>query len=345
MFKNLVVGLLFAIVVASCSDKEVPEIPALERGVIVVNQGNFGSGTGTLTFKERGSQKVTQDIFSMANEGAFLGNIAQSMIEHDGKNYISINNGGKVVVMNSDDYTLITSIEGIDQGRYFASNGDKLYLSAWGDTGSNGGVYEINATTNTVADFIDTGNGPEGLVFADDLLYVAKGGGFGLDSLVLIVDPSDNSIIKSVVVGDNPQSIVKDNDDNIYVICSGYSDWMDPSQNTSGKLVKITDQEIAWSIDLPNGSKNLVIDTDNEFLYYSTFADVFKQDLNATALQTKSIKSISTFALGFDKEENTLYISDAKGFMGQGKAYIFSSNDVEIDSFDTGIGPGYFHFQ
>ncbi|MCF6269389.1 MAG: hypothetical protein L3J41_06755 [Melioribacteraceae bacterium] len=333
------------IAATSCSDEVIPETPKYERGVLVVNQGNFGSGTGTLTHKENGSENVTQNIFTGANNGAFLGNIAQSMIEHDGKNYISINNGGKVVVTNNVDFTLLDTIGGIDQSRYFASNGDKLYLSAWGDTGSNGGVYEINTASNSVANFLDIGSGPEGLIFANEMLYIANGGGFGTDSLVLILDPSDNSIVKSLVVGDKPQLMVKDNDDNVYVICNGKSDWMDPSQNTSGKLVKITNQEIAWTIDIPNGSKNLTIDAENEFLYFVTEGKVVKQDMNSMILQTKAIKEIDAYALGFDHDEKILYLSDAKGFMGQGQAYMYSTNDVEIDSFATGIGPGYFHFQ
>ncbi len=346
MNKNLIWRLLFlTIVLTACGDDETSENPEFGRGVVVVNQGMFLSGTGTLTFKERGSMEVIQNSYSSANDGAVLGNVAQSMIEMDGKNYISINNGGKVVITNSQDFTLIDTIGGISQGRYFASNDEKLYLSSWGDTGSNGGIYELDPSTNSIADFIDTGNGPEGLIFANDLLYAAKGGGFSLDSLVLIIDPSDNSIVKSLVVGDNPQLIVKDNDNNVYVICNGFSDWMDPSNDTNGKLVKITNQEIVWSIELPNGSNNLTIDAENEFLYFVTEGNVVKQDMNSPELQTIIVKPLSAFALGFDSEDKSLYMSDAKDFSSQGQAFIFSTNDVVIDSFATGIIPGFFHFQ
>ena len=295
-------------------------------------------------YKGRDSDEASQNVFSSANDGAVLGNVAQSMIEHGGKNYIAINNGGKVVVTDSE-FASITTIEGINQGRYFASNGEKLYLSSWGDTGSNGGIYEINPSTNSVSDFIDTGNGPDGLVFANDLLYVAKGGGFGRDSLVLIIDPNDNSIMQSLVVGDTPQLIVKDNNENVYVICSGYSDWMNPANNTPGQLVKIKDQEIVWSIELPNGSNNLTIDAANEYLYFVSEGNVLKQSINSTVLQTTIIRAVSAYALGFDKEDERLYIADAKDFAQQGEAFIYSANDEVVDSFTTGIIPGYFYFQ
>lgn len=346
MNKNLIWAFaLSTLAFVSCGDDDNADITKYKDGVVVVNQGAFGTGTGTLTFKERGSDVVNQGIYAAANENAALGNIAQSMIEHDGMNYIAINNGGKVVVTDDEDFTIIDTISGINQGRYFASNGDKLYLTSWGETGSNGGIYEINTSTNTVAEFIETGNGPEGLVFADDLLYVAKGGGFGLDSLLLIIDPSDNSIQKSIVVGDNPQLVVKDKDDNVFVICSGFSDWMNPANNTNGKLVKISNQEIEWSIDIPNGSNNLTIDTDNDFLYFVLNGEVVKQNLNNSMLQATVVRSLSAYALGFDQEDKLLYMSDAKDFSSQGQVYIYSTTEEVVDSFTAGVVPGYFHFQ
>ncbi len=347
MIKNLILGLgLLAILFTSCgSDEEPPEMIKIEGNIVVVNQGIFNTGTGTLTLAKRESTAVAQNSFSTVNNGMTLGNVAQSMIQHDGKNYISINNGGKVVVTDDEDFTFLDTIGGIDQGRYFASNGEKLYLTSWGTFGSNGGVYEINTTTDSVEDYIDTGSGPEGIVFADGLLYVAKGGGFGVDSLVLIIDPNDNSIVNSLNVGHNPQLMVKDNDDNVYVICSGINDWMDPTNNTNGSLVKITGQNIAWSIDLPNGSNNLTIDTENEFLYFVSEGEVLKQDLNLTELQTKVIRSLSAYALSFDDVQQRLYMADAKDFNSQGEVFIYSTSDEMVRSFDAGIIPGYFHFQ
>jgi len=347
MLKNLIIGLFLVSMLIACGDEEVPPITMLpdeETGVIIVNQGNFGSGTGTLTYNERDTNDPMQNVYSEANDGAVLGNVAQSMIEHLDKYYIAINNGGKVVV-TENDFTSAGTIEGINQGRYFASNGSKLYLSSWGDTGSNGGVYELDASTNTVIEFIETGSGPEGMVFADDLLYVAKGGGFGTDSLLLIIDPTDNSIMKSIVVGDNPQLIVKDKNEDLYVICKGLSDWMNPSNNTPGSLVKIKDQEIAWSIELPNGSSNLAIDQENENLYFVSEGNVLKQSINSTVLSTTIVRSVSAYALGFDKVDERLYIADTKDFQQQGTAYIYSANDEVLDSIVTGVGPGYFQFQ
>jgi hypothetical protein len=112
-----------------------------------------------------------------------------------------------------------------------------------------------------------------------------------------------------------------------------------------GKLVKISNQEIAWSIDLPNGSTNLAIDRENEFLYFVSESKVQKQNINTSVLQPKIIRALSAYALGFDDDAKLLYMSDAKNFSGQGQAFIYSTEDTAIDSFTTGIIPGFFHFQ
>jgi len=346
MIKQIIYGLvLIMFTMSSCGD-DTPEKTEYNDGVVIVNQGPFTTGTGTLTFKGRGTSTPSQNIFSVSNDGAVLGNIAQSMIEHDGKNFISINNGGKVVVTENDAFTFIDTISNINQGRYFASNGSKLYLSAWGDTGSNGGVFEINSNSNSVENYIELGNGPEGLVFVDNLLYIAKGGGFLRDSLVLIMDTDDNSIVKSIVVGDNPSLMVKDNDDNVYVICNGFTDFSDPTNSTTGKIVKIANQEIIYSQDISGGfSSALSIDADNGFIYYLDAGQIIKESLNFDPSERKVIKVISASALGFDTEEDKLYISDSKDNQSLGEVYVFSKDDVEIDSFTTGIVPGYFHFK
>ena len=60
--KNTIwVFLLSVLAFASCGD-DTEAKKEFKDGVIVVNQGLFQTGTGTLTFKERGSSTVVQDL-------------------------------------------------------------------------------------------------------------------------------------------------------------------------------------------------------------------------------------------------------------------------------------------
>jgi hypothetical protein len=337
--------MIIVLTFGSCGD-DIPEKATYKNGVIVVNQGAFQTGTGTLTYKDRSSATVVQDIFSKNNEGAFLGNIAQSMIEHQGKNYISINNGGKIVVTDKDDFNLLDTIGGINQSRYFAQNGDDLFASSWGVTGFSGSIFEINTALHQIKNEAKfTSGGPEGMIFVNDQLYVAKSGGFGVDSVLLIYDMKLSSFVKSIVVGDNPELIVKDNDDNIYLICNGYTDYFEPSNSTTGRLVKIKGETIIWSYEITNGSNRLAIDADKGFLYFNMNGNVVKHDLSSELLSTTLVREGTATALGFDYQDDKLYIGDSKDFISQGEVYVYSTDDIELESFKCGIIPSYFHFQ
>ena len=51
---------------------------AYRTGVFIMNQGNFGTGSGTISFFDRSNLTVQQDIFMAVNNRP-LGNVVQSM--------------------------------------------------------------------------------------------------------------------------------------------------------------------------------------------------------------------------------------------------------------------------
>jgi len=108
----------------SCSKEDVPVTTDFSKGIFVVNEGPFNSGTGTITYRD--AIDTIQDVFGRQNAGKSLGNIAQSMIKFDDKYYVSINNGAKIQVINSKDFKSVTEISGIDAPRFFATDNKKL---------------------------------------------------------------------------------------------------------------------------------------------------------------------------------------------------------------------------
>ena len=129
------------------------------------------------------------------------------------------------------------------------------------------------------------------------------------------------------------------------MICNGYSDFLDPTNNTPGRLIKINNQEIIWSFEIPTGSNRLAIDADNGFLYFNMNGNVVKHDIKSDTLSTTIVREGSAYALGFDDFDDKLYIGDAKDFASQGNVYVYSTDDIEMESFKCGIIPSYFHFK
>ncbi|MEE9438763.1 MAG: hypothetical protein V3V14_07155 [Saprospiraceae bacterium] len=340
--KNLIFAFSFIFLFSACSDEHDGQ-NKYSNPIFVVNQGKFNDGSGSLTYSERGDTTLIQHAYATNNEDLFLGNVVQSMIKHDGKYYTSINNGGRIVILGTKYLNPLNSIL-INQPRQFASNGDQIYVSSWGDTGSNGAVYEINTKDNTLSEAIISGNGPEGMVIDNNLLYVAKGGGFGVDSVVVIIDTHSNTVVSTLTVGDNPEQIIKGNDDNIYVICNGYFDWMNPENSTDGKLVTIKDKEITNTLALSNGANRLAFDREENTIYFQMNGSIKKIDFDNSPSEIIDVATISGYALAFDDKDGQLYIGDAKDFNSMGSVSVYDREGKEVRTFDCGIIPSAFVF-
>src|ERR1043165_7729268 len=87
------------VILSACKKKDettvTPATADYSNGVFVTNEGQFGSGSGTISFYNRSSKTVTADIFQKANSFP-LGNVVQSMNVFNDKGYIVVNNAQKI---------------------------------------------------------------------------------------------------------------------------------------------------------------------------------------------------------------------------------------------------------
>lgn len=340
--KNLLIIAIGLFIISSCGDDK-EEANVFADGVFVVNQGAFQTGTGTVSFYSEKMDSLTNNVYSTVNEGLNLGNIAQSMIEHDGKKYIAVNNAGKIVVAQDEDMTAVATIEGISQARYFASNGDRLFVSSWGVTGSDGAVYEINTSDYTLSDPIISGGGPEGMVISNGFLYVAQSGGFGIDNKIDIIDLGDNSLVKSLDVADKPQFLAVDDNDDIFVICNGKTDFYDSSLNTPGAIVKISNQSISKEYERPTGSQFLALDQDSDLLFYISGGVLKSFDVSSEVESSISVNASVIYGLHFDNVTDRIYLCDAKDFNSQGDLIILNDDYTLDKKVTVGIIPSFIH--
>ena len=115
---NFLIILLSVLVLASCQNDSIrPNVPIglYENGYFVTNEGNFGTGNGSLSFiDDRGS--VSNNIFAQTNSFS-LGDVVQSMEIINGKAFIVVNNSSKIEVANiitSNEFSIFKgSIQGL----------------------------------------------------------------------------------------------------------------------------------------------------------------------------------------------------------------------------------------
>lgn len=153
--------LFFAsIMITACTKDDPGGDPGIyDNGVFVVNEGPFGTGTGTLTFIGDDGN-LTQKVFEKENGNVVLGNIAQSMIWHNNRYYIVVNNANKIVVADKD-MKVVGEITGLTGPRFMVAQGNKAYISEWGENYEKGGVAIADLTSLKVVKQIPTGKAPK----------------------------------------------------------------------------------------------------------------------------------------------------------------------------------------
>jgi DNA-binding beta-propeller fold protein YncE len=332
-------------VLYACSSEDIdpPASGKYEKGVFVVNQGNFGSGTGTLTFYDRDAI-LEQKAFQLNNPGQVLGNIAQSMIKVGNQLFIAINNAGKFVMLDADNLKFVNSISMIDQPRYFAAWSNQfIYLSEWGLSGIDGSIHKINPLDGSIVKTTFVGGGPEGMLVDNTDLYICKSGGFGSDSLLLKYNLLSDNVDNSYAVGPNPIDLIIDKVGTIWILCSGYFDFTNPDNNTPGRLVQFDEGVILNSWELENGVDNLAYDVASDILYFTTGDKIQKFDMRL-AIAPELFFEGSFYSLKVEPGTGNLFAADAKDFTANGEVVIISPEGEKTSSFPVGQIPGFIYF-
>ena len=321
---------------------------AQNSSVYITNEGNFGTGNGSLTIYDNSSNTVTNDVFSTINSFA-LGDVVQSMEYFDGKGYICVNNSAKIEVIDQNA-NYIATIPVVSPRYIKQVNATKAYVTDWGVNG----VQVIDLATNTVSSTINCGTGPEGLAISNGFAYICNVGGWGLDSTVTVINTDTDAVETTLTIGDKPNSAVVDVNGNVWVLTGGYTEY-DANWNvvseTPGVLAMINTNtnsvEASYLFPIGNHPEDLMINGAGDKLYYSDGSwskAVYEFGINDVFLASIPIINKSFYGLGYDPFSNEIYGSDAVDFTQQGWVYRYATTGAVVDSFQVGIIPGSFAF-
>jgi YVTN family beta-propeller protein len=348
--KILFVFSLFAVLFTqSCSDDPEPIKPGTD-GFFIVNEGGFGNGNASVSFYDRTTDQVTNDVFAAKN-GRPLGDQAQSMTVFEGKGYILVQGSGKIEVIDADNYSSIATItEGIESPRYFVGiSPAKAYVSDWGADGLTGTVKVIDLTSNAVTKTIPTGRGANRMLRLGNLLYVTNVGGYDNDNTVKVINTGSDAITATITVGDNPNSIQSDNSGNIWVAASGAmaynEDWsIDEANSTKGTISKISPNNtevfrLSVGEVIYGGPGNLSAAPDGETLYYTYKGAVYSMSSTATTLPTAPFISKNYYGFSVDPFNGNLIGTVAPNFSAAGSIEVLNASGTMLDTYTVGIAP------
>jgi len=310
-------------------------------GYFIINEGGYSVGNASLTFVSDDFTTIEQDIFKKANNRA-LGDTAQSLFLYNEYAYIVVNASDKIEVVNRNTMESVTTIYGeeIKNPRYMVAYNGFGYISNWGEASdpSDDFIAVINLTNNQVSTTIPIGEGPEKLIVANNKIYVALQGGWHQNNKIVVIDPISNTLTNTIVVGDVPNSILKDDLGSIWVLCQGKPSYA--SEETTGQLIKIIDESVAYTFDFLDNTHPTSLCLINNTLYfvkngYITSAPIETPD---TQYNIHEFNGDPRGIIGID--ESKFYTIDAGDYTAEGTISVYDKLSFElIKEVATGIIP------
>jgi len=329
-------------------------------GVFIVNEGNFMYGNASLSFYDARNKTVENDIFYNTN-GLPLGDVAQSMVIVDSTAFVVINNSGKIYMLNLNTFKYIGKITGLTSPRYFLPiSSTKAYIS---DLYAKS-ISVINPKTGFKIGSIDVNNNnlqfyqhpTEHMVISGKYVYVNC---HSFDDKILKIDTETDKLTDSLTVTKQPNSMVLDKNDKLWVLSDGgFPESPYGQVNAAISLVDLstfsTEKTMVFT-DSHSTPKSLYINKSKDTLYYiinnsvsPNISGVYRLAIDENSLPQQAIIPSDNhlfYSLAIDPENSDIYVADAKNYMQRGDIYRFSPNCTPIDTFQVGIIPGGFCFK
>lgn len=341
-------SILFAVGCTNDDDTPITEVPqgAYENGILVSNEGPFNNGSGTITFISDDNASVEDAIFKKENQED-LGNIVQSVGFDTELAYVVVNNSHKIHVVDRFTFKSIDLIaDGLDNPRYFIIANGKGYVTNWGDTAdeTDDFVAVVDLNSNSVTSTIPVVLGPEAITTNGNFVYVAHQGAFGQNNQVSVIDVTADTVIKTLTVGDFPNSMQWDASGNLWVLSGGAPDYTGTETQGTLSQIETSKNTVAKTFDFETTQHPGDLSIENDMLYFGLDNAVYAFQTGANTLPTEPfIDGVSFYTMALN--DGKLYGTDAKDFASKGDLLIYDLASKEKENtIPVGIIPGGIYF-
>ena len=355
LFNILILGVILSFV--SCNpDNKDPEDKNIAKGLFILNEGTFTYANSSLTFYDPEADTVENNLFYRVNL-APLGDVANSMAIDENGMYIVVNNSKYIYKVDEKTLKYEAKLDGLTSPRHIMLiDENKAYLSDQESTG----LWIFNPSTMQKTGFVETGNTTEKMVRVGNEVVVTNWSNFyqpeTSNSTIQFVDITTDKLVDEMSVTAEPNSIVLDKDNNIWVLCSG--GYMPPCEPALFCINPST-RQIIKRFDFAEGEYpySMTIDKLGENLYIlnGTFGalDLYKMSVddaelpvtplvNSQQTTDNSPKVFSTVVVS--PENGDIYLTDVKDYMQNGDVLRYDNKGNFISKFEVGIIPGAMMF-
>jgi YVTN family beta-propeller protein len=340
--KKFIILIFLSTVVVSCtkiSDNQ-KESFLTGSGVFILNEGNFIGGTGSLSFYSYDSAKIYNDLFLNIN-GWPLGSVPNSMRINGEKAYIVVNNSGKIEVINRNTLESVATINGLISPRFisFVDNNKAYVTSIYSDS-----VAIINLIDSSISGYINLRRSSEAIVINGNKAFISNWVG---GKEVMVINTVNNEVADSIEVGVEPESMVIDKDNMLWVLCNG--GW---ARNYFAELIGINtvtnviEKEFVFPTKQVSPSC-LQIDGAGETLYYLD-SGVRRMNIDASELPSAPLIPESGhyfYKIGINPVNSDIFITDAVDYQQQGYVLYYKKDGTLVSTQMADIIPGSMCFK
>ncbi len=324
---------IFLIFLLSACDKDLIG-PQYEIGnssnqgrIYILNEGNFGSGNGSITQYDINSQTSANGIFQAQN-GIPLGDIPQDMIRLGDEYWISVNNSGKVLICDTN-FNLLNQIMGLGSPRFLKAFGNKVLCT---DLYGNG-IHVLDPNSYTKTGFIPIADWTEQLEVVANECWVS-----GVNTGQVYIINQQYMLEDSIALNKGPGKAIKDQNDFVWVLCSGGYQLEQPILYQINPQNKQVLQQHNFG-GINNSPGSLQVNDAKDSLFFIS-GGVWSTSIYNAGVFTSLYNQNHTY-YGFKYlGQNLMMLTDAKNYAINGWAYVLSSNGSLIDSLECDIIPG-----
>jgi hypothetical protein len=337
-FKNLSFSFLLIFFVACGPEPEIitPDISA-NNSVLVINEGNYTWQNSEISLINTENKHILNNVFAQINNEK-LGDVAQSAFVTKKYIYLIVNNSGRIAKLDRETLTKIDELSGFISPRYMVSDGNLAYISD---------LYAAKISVINLHDFslmktIPAPKSSEALLLLNNELYISNWSG---GNAVFVYNLDLEVYTDTIKLAAEPESMVLDKDNHIWVLCSGgflHTDF--PALFQVSNQSKQILQEFTFS-SKDFSTKALRINSARDTLYF-LHAAVYRMDIYEQALPSESFISSETgrvfYGLDIDTD-NSIWLSDAGNFVEASEIFHFSPQGIKLESYLAGVNAVHFY--
>ncbi len=303
-----------------------------ENRVIILNEGNFMFGNGSISVIDKKTGSVTNDVYQSQN-GVPLGDVPQSMIQYNGLGYIVVNNSGKIEVVDLKDFSSVKTISGFTSPRQMTIVNQNPLLAWVTDLYANK-IWEIDLQAGIIQREIPLMGWSENIFYSNSEVFILNKS----DSVIHVLDANTGALKTTLNVGG---SIID------------FKQWSSSELMVLSKkgLYKLDMDLVSflpvYSFDSSRTALRMAVDTVQELVYFID-NDVFVFDPSSLQPKVEVFLSkslvFSFYGLEVDSENNSVYVTNTKDFVQKGEVIALDVNGNELAKYLVGVNPQFLVF-